>query len=342
MIHQEPGVPFNFVVGCSDADLATYARLPSVAGRAETDPDFAAALSSQGELIWCLQGFLVLANRTSLDVRLSNRLVDGAVNIVHSDRLLLLRGDPKKFLLCVRADYPMRRWAHFHFVQNRVQLATNTAYVPHWVQWGLLRRGPERRGVHRVGYVGHLYNGNFAGTVEWWQRQLAHHGIEFVTPAPEAWRDMRSLDVVIGIRSFDRKPHNSKPPSKLLNAWHARVPFVGGHDSAFRQVGSPGEDYLLVETPQEALAAVLRLRDEPALYNRLVRHGAHQAARYTEATICAVWQEALTGPVMHRYDAWRASPTVERARFKALLAAALLERDAKRQVSQLLARRPAA
>lgn len=338
---QRAGVKYNFVVGCDDARLAFYDLLSDAAEQARIDQGFAADLASNGETIWCLQGFLLLRARGTLAVQLSNRLRADAINIIHSDRLLSLRGAPSTFIVCVRADYPKRGWAHYQLVQNRSQLTSNTSLIPHWVQPGLIARDPERRHVRRIAYVGHTYNGNLAGDVDGWRRHFASHGLDFVTPPQRLWHDMSSFDVMIGIRSFDRNPHDTKPPSKLFNAWHARIPFIGGHDSAFMQVGMPGEDYLLAATPEEAVAAVLRLRDDPTLYDRLVRNGAAKASQFTEQTISQAWEQALTGPIMRRYQAWRSSPSYERARFKAMLAAGLMEHGAKQRLKRLATGRAA-
>jgi len=185
-----------------------------------------------------------------------------------------------------------------------------------------------------VGYAGQLF-GNLAGNVDDWKREFEACGLEFVPLPSSQWHDLRSIDVLIGIRSFDSNPHNSKPASKLINAWHAGIPFIGGYESAFMQIGHPGKDYLLAGTLQEAVAAVVRLRDNPQLYSRIVESGARSGALYTERKICESWESAIFGPVMHRYAQWKSLPNLERVRFNTYLTLGLLEHMSKQAIKRM-------
>lgn len=316
---------YNFVINCSDYALAEYLRV---------DPKTAVKVYTRGDLNWCLQTYHILAKRSDLQVQCSNRMEPGVINIIHSDQLLQQIGNPDNFIVCVRADYPGRRWAHYHLVQNKNQLGSNTSYIPHWVQPGLIKRNQHRKGVTRVAYAGEAYNGNLAGTTETWRRLLAPHNIEFVALSGGSWHDLSSIDLLLGIRSFDKQPHNTKPPTKLFGAWHANIPFIGGHDSAFKQVGVPGEDYLLVETADEAMGAIMRLRDDADLYQKLVANGKKKAAFYTEETIAYSWLDTLTGPVTDRFYEWQANPFAEQVRFEALAGMGNLEHTVKQLVKK--------
>lgn len=317
---------FNFILDCTDAALEDYLAIT---------PEEYARVFKKGDLNWCLQTYFNL-RRSGLAVQCSNRLQEGCINIIHSDQLLKLGGSFREFVLCVRADYPARPWAHFHLVQNGHQLSFNTAYIPHWVQPGLIKRHPDRKGVSRVAYAGAPIKGNFAGTVEGWQELLEPHGIEFVLLPEGRWHDLSTVDVLLGIRSFTKHPYHTKPPTKLFNAWHANIPFVGGHDSAFKEVGTPGEDYLLAGTPEEAVAAVLRLRDNPSLYAALVERGQQMAHIFSEQKISRKWEEVLTGPVFRRYEKWKRRPTYEQVRFLVLQEAGLLEHNGKQLFKRFL------
>ena len=321
---------FNFVIDCTDSALAEYLHL---------DAESAVKVYTRGDLNWCLQTYHLLSKRSNLPVQCSNKILPEVINIIHSDQLLQQKGHASEFVVCVRADYPGRRWAHYHLVQNKNQLGANTSFIPHWVQPGLIERDVNRKGVRRVAYAGEAFNGNLAGTADTWKQFLEPHNIEFVTLAGGSWHDLSSIDVLVGIRSFDEQPHNTKPPTKLFGAWHANIPFIGGHDSAFKQVGVPGEDYLLVGTPDEAIKAILKLRDDPALYNKLVQNGKKKAALYTEETIAQVWLEVLTGPVMHRYQQWQAKPLLEQARFNALVNLGNLEHEVKQIIKKLVGKK---
>ncbi|HEY4203098.1 MAG TPA: hypothetical protein VGM83_21305 [Devosiaceae bacterium] len=313
---------FNFLVDLPDKDVGRYAATKSLDAALEADSGLLARISSKGDLCWCLQSYLLLKPR-GLPVKLSNRLAAEAVNIVHSDHLLNLRGWPDDFVVSVQADFPRRGWAHHHLVQNRAQMGPDSSYIPLWPQPHLIGRDPERQGVTTVAYAGEIVNGNLAGGVEAWKQRFARHGMAFVQPPSGAWHDMSAIDVMIGVRSFDKRPYNGKPPSKMVNAWHARIPFIGGYDSAFLQTGSPGEDYLRAETPDAVVAAALWLRDDPALYAMLVSNGTRKAALYTQDAIAQTWERVLTETVTQRLARWRTAPRYERVRFAAALSAGL-------------------
>lgn len=321
------GETFNFVLDCTDAALEKYLAI--------TAEDYA-GIFTKGDLNWCLQTYHILAKRGSVAVKCSNCLLDNHINLIHSDQLLKVKGSSKQFVVCVRADYPLRPWAQYHVVQNVHQLTSDTSSIPHWVQPGLIKRQADRRGVKRVAYAGAPIKGNMAGSAESWKKMFEPYGIEFVLLPSGSWHDLSTIDVLIGIRSFTTHPYHTKPPTKLFNAWHANIPFVGGYDSAFRQVGVPGEDYLLATTPEEAVSAVLQLRYSPALYADLVKRGQQKALQYSEDTIAAIWEKTLTGPIADRYKNWKRYPVYEQIRFNLLQKVGLGEHTTKQLVKQLL------
>jgi hypothetical protein len=331
-----PTPPINFVISCTDSELDRYLNISNLDDYVRTGPA-AAANMFRADLCWCLQTFVILSNRRRLQVVCCNRLLDNTINVVHSAQLLELQGSRSTFVVCVQGDFPRRPWAHYHIVQNKRQHGPNASFVPLWIQPGLIKRDPGRQRVQTIAYAGQTYNGNLVGGSEFWRRQFTPHGLEFVTLPRSSWHDLSSVDVLIGVRSFDSRPHNSKPPSKLLNAWHAHIPFIGGRDSAFAQVGGvPGENYLLVGTAQDAVNAVLRLRQDADLYPRLVQNGIQRATKYTKETIGEIWEEALLGPIIRRYERWKSSPTYEGVLFNTMLSMGLLEHKSKQAMKQLI------
>jgi hypothetical protein len=320
-------VKYNFVIDSKDSELKNYINLQW---------EEAAKTFTRGDLNWCLQCYLILSKRNQLNIQCSNSLNQNAINLLHSDQLLKIKGKPNQFIVCIRADYPKRYWAHYHIVQNKNQLCSNTSFVPHWVQPGLIARNPIRQKILRVAYSGQTFNGNLASDEDTWKKLFESYGIEFVTLTAGFWHDLSCIDVLIGIRSFDKKPHDTKPPTKLFSAWHSRIPFIGGYDSAFMQVGTPGEDYLLAKTPEDVVAAVLKLRDDHNLYEKLVKNGLAKAALYNENAIAETWENILLGPVTKRYEQWKFRPTYEKIRFDILLKAGLLEHQSKQVMKKLL------
>lgn len=322
-------IAFNFIIDSSDKEISGYKRL-------DLNLPPPKGIFSRGDLSWCLQTYLNLKKRNLLNVQLSNQLEENCINIIHSDHLLHLKGNKSNFVVCVRADYPKRRWAHYHIVQNKNQLSFHTSYIPHWPQPGLIKRNPERKEIIRVAYAGQTYNGNLAGSTEYWKNALESNGFEFVTTSDGNWHDLSAIDALVGIRSFDKNPHNTKPPTKLFNAWHAEIPFIGGYDSAFQQVGTPGEDYLLVASMNEVIEALVLLRDDNELRTKLITNGAKKAVHYTKETIATIWEEELSGPIFQRYEQWASKEFFESTRFNFLRNVGVLEHQSKQLVKRLM------
>jgi hypothetical protein len=166
-----------------------------------------------------------------------------------------------------------------------------------------------------VGYAGQVFNGNLAASEDEWKKLFASYGIEFVVLPPEACYDLSEIDVLIGIRSFSKFPYDTKPASKLVNAWHAGIPFIGGFDSAFEQMGKPGKDYIQVSSIEEVQDAVLKLKNDPPFYQSIIEEGNAKAKRYNDDVTFNRWEEVLTGPIADRYSEWQKRKLIERQRF---------------------------
>jgi hypothetical protein len=149
---------------------------------------------------------------------------------------------------------------------------------------------------------------------------LKSRGLEFRHLDSDNWNDYSGVDVLLAVRSFDKALHENKPPSKLLNAWHARIPLVAGYDSAFQQVGQPGHDYLRVRTLDEAIDAICLLRDDPDRYRSIVAAGVARASEYTRDRISDAWENLLLGPIAYLYQRWNerrlVSAVSEQVRFR--------------------------
>ena len=314
---------FNFVLpASSDEELEFYSSLDDV------DKDH--HRFADGPYCWSLQSYLVLRQKGA-PASYSRDLVPGAINLAHFAQLLTLRPRQDAFVVCLQADYPQCLWADLHFVQNKSQIRANSAFwVPHWPQPGLIRRDPKRQKVMQVAYCGRPYY--LAGSAALWRQELKKKGVDFLNCNPKNCNDLSQADVLIAIRSFDRKAYDRKPPSKLINAWHANIPLIAGHDSAFKQIGNPGKDYILVETMKEAMGAILRLRDDPDYYNFIVENGKAKAQQFTRERIAKQWIELLQGPVLERYGVWRRQSNLERLKWRCRVARWYCERWLKTSI----------
>jgi len=269
-------------------------------------------------MCWCALSYFRLREAGVEGIRLSDRIDPGCINVVHTIQLKAMQVPRDAFVVCVRADMDRRIWAHYHLVQNLDQAASETSCIYLWPQPALIARKDPPDGVRKVAFLGQPYNGNLALHPRDLAALLEEHGFEFAVPSSD-WSDFSEVDASIGIRSFDDRPYSSKPPSKLINAWIAGVPFIGGSDSAYAQVGSPGQDYLVATSRDELIAQLIRLRDDPALRRAMIARGRAKAALYDNAALAHRWQEVLNGPVADRYTRWCANPGSERRRLALLV-----------------------
>ncbi len=320
---------YNFLIDCSDSELSAYKEIDIENLRSKI------LHSSKGDIAWCLRAYLILRRNTTLAVMCSNSLRNDAINIVHSDYLMKIKASPKQFIVCVQADFPHREWAHYHIVHNQNQLNHNCSFIPFWVQPELIKRDPIRNFVKRVAYSGQIWNGNLAGSIQTWKEKFLVHNLEFTTLEEGSWHDMSQVDILIGIRSFDKKEYNNKPATKLVNAWHAHIPFVGGNDSAFKQVGTSGEDYLLANTLESAIEAAVLLKNDEQLYAKIVENGVRRTKLYNNETISEKWKLALSGPVLHRYNQWKKSGVYESIRFHFFLTISKSSHKSKKLVKSV-------
>jgi hypothetical protein len=276
---------------------------------------FLDSITAQADMHWCALSYIRLRDHGMPGLKLSDTIDPTCINVVHSAQARSIQLQDQAFVVCIKADMDRRSWAHYHIVQNLDQLATQTSCIYLWSQPGLIGRIAPPDSIRVVGYVGQPYNGNLAQHPDELGRFLQTNGFEFQVPYPD-WYDLSHLDVIVGIRSFDQRRHSAKPPSKLLNAWKAGIPFIGGADSAYSQCGTNGVDYLVATSRHELIAQLCRLRDDPDLRASLIRNGRAAAARYDDAALAEQWRAVLEGPVAERYRSWHANPAFEGRRHR--------------------------
>jgi len=281
---------------------------------------------------WCLTAYILLRQR-GRPVTCGPQFQSGCINVAHVSSIEPFSFARNHFIVAVRADYTPRPLANLHLVQNKSQAGANSYWLPHWPQPGLIPRSPDRVGVKVVAYAGQNYY--LAGGTSEWQRELSKHGLEFRMMPPDRWNDFSGVDVLVAIRSFDGYAYNRKPPTKLINAWHARVPLVAGNDSAYRQLGTPGKNYLVCNTLTEAVSRIVQLAREPAEYAYLVANGSDLAREYSRDKIAETWEGFLDSVAGPRYQEWVRKGCRSRSKYLGLNLVSLaraMARDARHRL----------
>jgi hypothetical protein len=258
-----------------------------------------------GRNAWTLQTWLRLRRR-GLAAELAPRCLPGALCIVHYDDLHARDLTAQSYVLGLRGDRPPMLLADQQVVQTPVLANGVTShFVPTWPQPGLVPRAPERGArFERVGFVGRERNLAPEFRDAAFRRALAALGLRLVV-REDRWWDCADLDAILAVRHASAAKLRTKPASKLVNAWHAGCPALLGPEPAFEAQRRSPLDFLGVRTPQEALAALRRLRDEPGLHTAMVERGRERAREFAADAIAARWEALLTGPVAEDFARWR-------------------------------------
>lgn len=270
----------------------------------QLDVDRAWMLFSDAVFAWILQTYVILRQRDRLAVSIGFELRTNAVNIVHSSQLANCWPRPAMFVVCIRADYRPVPWARFHIVQNQRQASRSYLWVPHWPQPGLMPRGRNRNEVVTVGFAGRSYY--LAGRRSDWEGELARIGCKLEILSSDRWNDLSEIDVLLAIRSFDKRTWDTKPPSKLINAWLAGIPLIAGVDSAYAQIGCPGVDYIQVHSMDEAVQWIQILRQDRDQYRAIVAAGEKRAIAFRREAIAMSWETLLRDRMAREFTDWRA------------------------------------
>jgi hypothetical protein len=165
--------------------------------------------------------------------------------------------------------------------------------------------------LQRAAYFGLEYY--LDGGAAKWKARLSEIGVEFDCPRQNRWHDYSEVDLVVAVRTFDGYPYPRKPPSKLFNAWIAGVPALVGPESAYQQVGQPGRDFIVVQTMEEAIEWIARLKQSSETYSQLIQAGRERAEQFTREKILASWAQMLETQIRPRWEQARSSGPIRLA-----------------------------
>lgn len=216
------------------------------------------------------------------------------------------------FLICVKGDKEFHPSAHRHIVQNTIDIKDpsqsiwNPFYIPHWPQPGLTPRQQKRGStVKNVAFMGSSFNLLKEFKSDQWISGLKQLGCEW-TPifSPTQWSDYREIDVIVAVRSFDGKTYPHKPASKLVNAWQAGVPAILTPESAFVELRKSELDFLIVNSLEEAINSVKKLKNNPELYKLIVNNGLQRSQEFSDEKITKYWLNFFHNHVFPEYAKW--------------------------------------
>jgi hypothetical protein len=273
---------------------------------APPDPDRIYWRFSESNDIWVLQTYLHLRRR-GLDVRLASELVPGAINVIMNYDIGIRQFPYHSYLVSCRADTFRPTICHQTIVQNALNVSSPTDHlVHHWPQPGLIPREVSRGSrLESIVYKGSSLNLWQVFRDPLFRSSLQEIGVILkIDDQTPLFHDFRECDVVLAIRDLTASDYLSKPASKLINAWLGGAPALLGPEPAFQALRKTPLDYIEISSPEQAIRAVRRLKQDQELYREMVENGHIRARDFTADRVAARWRELLAGPVADGYSAW--------------------------------------
>jgi hypothetical protein len=259
---------------------------------------------------WIFQTFLYM-KEVGLDVALVEQPVEGAICVAHFDTTKNKIWAPDSFVVAVRGDQSPLHVREIEIVQSPANLGSKDAFlIQHWPQPRIIPRDAARGDrVERISYFGG--NGGFSPEFRTpsFVNALKDMGVELnICCDTTKWNDYSETDLVLAVRN-DLHPLllETKPASKLVNAWKAECVALLGNEPAFRAIARSGEDYFEVNYPQDVLNVVALLKENPQLYQCVRQAGIERYPEFSFSAVQQQWIDLLTGPVAEAYARWQKS-----------------------------------
>jgi hypothetical protein len=236
------------------------------------------------------------------------------------------------YLVCWQQDYMRCDYAHCHVVMNNDQTLSSALskydrylfpgprHRLHYLPEPSLIKRPDSVGsrFNAVGYLGSRKNLIAELQSPEWFDSLKAIGLSFsIRDAPNGRSCYTDLDAVLAVRPSGVMVEQ-KSPHKLWNAWRAGVPAILGPEPGFRDFRKSELDYIEVRTAEEALQALIRLRDNPDLRQAMIENGRRRIHECSVETIIGQWVDFIRGPLESYAMDWFEGPAWKRNLFGAV------------------------
>ncbi|MBS0191555.1 MAG: glycosyltransferase [Phycisphaerales bacterium] len=268
-----------------------------------------------GETAWVINTYIQLRRR-GVDARLSTRFVPRAICVATYDDLRRGGMPWRSYVLGCRMDRARPTLCEEVIVQNRARCERPTDhFIAHWPQLSLRPRDDDRGTLlENMVFHGEMDNIDPAFRSEQFHHALRELGVRFVVHGLRdnrvgvSGRDWSRTDALLAVRGGNDFFRSVKPAIKLVNAWQAGCPAIVGPEAGYREQRASELDYFEVRTAAEALAAVRRLKDDPALFRAMAENGRRRALEHTPDAIASRWREMLDGVLRGNYTRWCRTP----------------------------------
>jgi len=302
--------PIYFYIPQSQWPVGDLPQIPEEYG------DWMSAWNSRygrGKYDWTLQTYLYL-KADGLSCKLINFVPKEGIVISHRDFWSdNLKPSSKLLIVCIKVDREPHPYAQLQVVQNnqdellkRSQFLWQSYPLKFWLQSKLIPRDCNRGArFENAAFFGVLDSLAAQLQQPQWEEQLSAMGLRWEVVKCDRWHDYSEVDVIVAVRSFEgSNTFDSKPASKLINAWHAGIPAILGLESAYRHERKSELDYIEVASIEEAIAALFRLKNDFNLRQEMVNNGKIRAQEMGNTQITFQWRNFLTNVAVPAYYRW--------------------------------------
>ncbi|HVF80443.1 MAG TPA: hypothetical protein VM884_00835 [Flavisolibacter sp.] len=295
------------------------------------------------QLNWVWSTYYRLKQKGWANIHLVDKIPEKGIIVMSSNQGSVFQKFPKDlFVILTVADSPPWFYTQVNISQNPSQHSDYPnvfgfpiwKHIPHWPQPNIIPRNRERGDTFE--------NITFFGD----RSQLAPElkGAEFISALTKLglkfqiiereFNDYSGVDAVIAIRSFSKNKILNKPYSKLINAWAGGVPIVTGMESSFQSVKDSELDFIAVETMDELINALGRLKENKLLRQQMVANGMQRSKEFTDEKILGIWENLLFADAQVWYKKWLEKTTAGRKLFYADLFLSRFFRSVKKRIAK--------
>lgn len=293
---------FNFVI----PNIKRFAKIKSI-----NDIDTNQEIFSDARASLLYQSYIILENKLGPCVMASEQPLVDAINIALTPDIEAKVFRPDIFVVGVRADKSPSKLAHCEIVQNPTVETQRSFYLPLWPQPGLKRRDLNRKRVETIAYAGFKHQ-EISRILVQLALDLYETNLRVIMRDKKSCADLTDIDLLLAIRSFDGDPQIRKPPSKLVNGWIANIPVLATPEIGYQTVGLAGSNYLEVRSREDLRDAVLKLSNDPSLYDRIKEEGALKSLHYSRESIAVLWEDTLRNNIIPLFEKHKASRLIEK------------------------------
>lgn len=283
--------------------------------------------SSEGAVYSTMLGL----KESGIAVKATSSWPNMGIVIAHSRDLPIERPANWKdlYIVCWQIDHMRCDYAQLHIVSNSSMLKNagislydrlllpGPRIIQHFpTELNLKPRDIKRNSIFsNIAYAGAPKNLMTDFQTEEWFARIRHESLNFrIIESPVCMGDYSDIDCVLAVRPSGQQIEQ-KPPSKLWNAWRAGVPAILGPEPGFRDYRKTELDYIEVTNVEEALQALIRLRENPELRLAMTENGFRRLDDCSLQTIISQWINFIEEPLQNYAYNWFHAPCWKRKLF---------------------------